>query len=132
MLLLLLLFLLSPGEVSKFTYKAPIGAFLCRGGPSLRHNVVCLAQLEHHFSYRFRSHWRQIDESFIKDFDIQKKLTLRKYSNFRREVGKASVGDPSIICARHWATSKQNLIGLNLCISARHIFSVAQFEPICT
>jgi hypothetical protein len=88
----------------------------------LRHTVVCLAQLEHHFSYRFLSHWRQIEESFIKDFDIKKKLTLRKYSNFGREVGKLSVGDPSIIRARHWETSKQNLIGLNCAFAHDEFF----------
>jgi hypothetical protein len=98
----------------------------------LRHTVVYLAQLERHFRYRFCSHLRQIEETFTKDFDIEKKVTLRKYSNFRREVGKASVRDPSMICARQWATSKQNLIGLNLCLCARRIFSVARFEPIGT
>jgi tryptophan 2,3-dioxygenase len=72
----------------------------------LRHTVVYLAQLEHHFRYRFRSHLRQIEQTFTQDLDIEKKMTLRKYSNFRHEVGKASVGDPSIICARQWETSK--------------------------
>jgi hypothetical protein len=98
----------------------------------LRHTVVSLAQLEHHFSYRFLSHWRQIEETFTKDFDTEKKVTLRKYFNFRREVGKASVRDPSMICAHHWETSKQNLIGLNLGLCARQIFPVARFGPVCT
>jgi hypothetical protein len=62
---------------------------------------------------------------FTKDFDIEKKVMLRKYSNFRHEVGKASVRDPSMIRALHWATSKQNLIGLHLCLCARQIISVA-------
>jgi hypothetical protein len=93
-------------QVSKFIYhQAPIHDSLCRGGPTLRHTVVYLAQLEHHFRYSFPSHLRQIEQTFTHDLDI-KKRTLHKYSNFRREVGNASVGDPSIIRARQWETSK--------------------------
>jgi hypothetical protein len=43
---------------------------------------------------------------FPQDLDIEKKMTLRKYSNFRCEVGNASVGDPSMIHACQWEISK--------------------------
>jgi hypothetical protein len=72
----------------------------------LRHIVVYLAQLEHHFWYSFHSHLRQIEQTFPQDLDIKKKMTLRKYSNFRREVGNASLGDPSIMRAGQWETLK--------------------------
>jgi hypothetical protein len=49
----------------------------------------------------------QIEQMFSQEnLDIEKKMTLSKYSNFRHEVGNASVGGPSILHARQWETSK--------------------------
>jgi hypothetical protein len=73
----------------------------------LRHTVVYLAWLEHRNWYTFCSHLRQIEQVFSQDLDIEKKMTLHKYSNFRREVGNASVGDPSMIRVYQWETSKK-------------------------